>query len=401
MVSRENVSQFQLILDERPIPYDFLIDGRLLRTTIAEYLEENKLSQEIIVAIEYIRSVLPPEHRSSFYQDDWISSLRIYDDRILTGSYDGFARILDQSGNLQYTTALPQRGVKAVAWLGNGIALGGITETIALWNVDTDQETQVPRLELRHHTAPIEALAYNDKERTLLSASADTTLCVWNTMDQGKLVERPKRASSRSNKKQRTQVNIDDDSAQSLPLVPVSSPLSVLSGHTNQVMDVKFDGKDPSIAYSASLDASVRTWDLITGASVDMKMTSEPIISLTQLPKLGLLAFGNTARSIVLHDPRSSTKVASSTLRGHLGLVKSLVVSPESEFMFASGAFDGTVRVWDVRAPTQALFIIPREGEMKTAKVFAVDWCPWGICSAGEDKQIQINQGANLGPVEI
>jgi ribosome biogenesis protein YTM1 len=352
-------------------PFDFLIDGKLLRSSISDYLEQNGLSQEIIVNLEYFKSVLPPQHQTSFLQDDWISSIRISGDLILTGSYDGFARILDQSGNVQLTTPHPQRGVKTVMWMPDGgIAAAGISQTIAVYGADREKQ----RLRLQGHTAPVESL--DVVGQTLLSASADATICIWNWTSKGDIV-----APTVRKKRQR-------GSQQNVPLL---APLETLTGHIGTVAGAVFDSRDSTVAYSVGHDATIRTWDVVSAQGVDNKKSSDALSCLCQLPNLSLIALGSIARTILLHDPRAQ-QVASSVLRGHQAPVSCLRQSPTNDYLFTSASFDSTVRIWDARAPSQALFIIPRADTENKFKVFAVDWSSWGICSGGEDRQVQINQ---------
>ncbi|RUP49005.1 NUC135 domain-containing protein [Jimgerdemannia flammicorona] len=63
-------------LTKNPVPFDFLIEGQFLRTSLSEYLENAGLSTENLITIEYVESMLPPTPMSSFQHDDWISSVK-------------------------------------------------------------------------------------------------------------------------------------------------------------------------------------------------------------------------------------------------------------------------------------------------------------------------------------
>lgn len=93
---------------EDSVPFDFLVDGELLRTSLGSYLEQHGLDAEATLRLEYVRSTLPPRFETIIPQDDWVSSVsaRIptYPDLFsvvpegsaplfLTGSFDGTARI--------------------------------------------------------------------------------------------------------------------------------------------------------------------------------------------------------------------------------------------------------------------------------------------------------------------
>jgi len=55
--------------------------------------------------------------------------------------------------------------------------------------------------------------------------------------------------------------------------------------------------------------------------------------------------------------------------------------------MFASGAFDGAVRLWDVRNPAGSVFTLNRQRE---GKVLAVDWNAHGLVAGGQDGMLDI-----------
>jgi ribosome biogenesis protein YTM1 len=65
-----------------PVPFDFVVDGEILRSSLAEWVKEREgkgesRGTEETLEIEYIESVLPPQHVSSFEHDDWVSSVSV------------------------------------------------------------------------------------------------------------------------------------------------------------------------------------------------------------------------------------------------------------------------------------------------------------------------------------
>ena len=92
-----------LLGSEKPVPFDFLIEGELLRTSLHDYLTKKGLSSEASLNVEYTRAILPPSYLNSFSNEDWVSSLDVGDGskHIISGSYDGIVRTWDLSGNVQ------------------------------------------------------------------------------------------------------------------------------------------------------------------------------------------------------------------------------------------------------------------------------------------------------------
>ncbi|KAJ5787159.1 hypothetical protein N7457_002149 [Penicillium paradoxum] len=429
-----------LLGSEKPVPFEFLINGTFLRTSIDEYLVSNGISAETTLEIEYVRALTPPLHIASFQHDDWVSATDVLSktsaaaswasgatftkgqERILSGSYDGLLRIWNMSSETIATSPAAADGghtasIKAAKFVSpNQIASAGLDRTVRLWKYTEGEGGFTgkisPQLELYGHKAGIESLAVHAKSNRLLTGSADNTVGFWST----KKADAPAApenllpsSNARNTKRRRLNTSVS---------TPQRGPLSLLSAHTAPVSAAIFDGKDATVGYSASWDHSLRTWDLVTGSLVDTRTTSHSLLSLEHLPELSLLAAGTAARHITLIDPRASaTTVAAMTLRGHTNAVVSLARDPHSTYGLISGSHDGTCRIWDIRSTKtdkegvvgESVYSITRkslqdEGKSDSkrvggegVKVFSVCWDKTvGIVSAGEDKQIQINRGEGV-----
>ncbi|KAH0607663.1 uncharacterized protein H6S33_002697 [Morchella sextelata] len=401
-LKRYGLSQIinHLLDTSTPVPFDFLASGSFLRTSLDAYLTQHGLSAESVITLEYVRAVVPPKFRAAFQHDDWVSSVHtlspttsssLSSPLILSGSYDGIARIWNLSGQVLSEAPGHSAPIKAAKWTHNGAGLvtAGMDRTLRLWSYDPSADGAdaiTPLAELLGHKSTVEHLAVDPRSTHILSASSDSTVGVWSTTPTS-LPPAPAAAlPPKPTKKRKTAPSA----------VPRYGALALLSGHTGPVAAVEFDGKDATVAYSVGWDHTIRTWDLATHRLVDTRTTQHPIASVCVLPGLSLLAAGSTARHITLHDPRASaSEVAASTLRGHTNCVAALCAGGESEWMMASAGHDGTVRVWDVRAAgSGSVFVIRREGEGVSGreKVFAVEWSEVGIVSGGEDKRVQINE---------
>ncbi|KAF3638460.1 putative folate transporter 1, chloroplastic-like [Capsicum annuum] len=79
--------------DWNPEPFDFLIDGELVRMSLEEFLLAKGISAEKILEIEYIRAVAPRKQEEPSLHDDWVSAVDGSNSKfVLTGCYDGFGR---------------------------------------------------------------------------------------------------------------------------------------------------------------------------------------------------------------------------------------------------------------------------------------------------------------------
>ncbi|KAH0563007.1 ribosome biogenesis protein ytm1 [Trichoglossum hirsutum] len=427
-----------LIASEKPIPFDFLIAGTFLRTSLDEYLTANGISSESTLTLEYVRSLVPPLYLASFEHDDWVSSVDVLSksspvsqssfnvvgqERILSGSYDGLLRVWNMSSQV-IATSPPTGGgghtssIKAAKFISpSEVVSSGLDRTVRIWKYSEAPDHFSAELELLlelyGHTKSVDSLAVHAPSMKIISASMDHTVGVWSIDKSGgpaappQLLPSTQTTSTRSKRRKPT-------SSDSTP--PRRGPLALLKSHTAPVASTIFSPSDPTVAYSVSWDHTLRTWDLLTTSLVDTRTTSHPLLSITSLPDLHLLAAGTSARHITLIDPRAdATTISALTLRGHSNAVVSLAQDPESVWGLVSGSHDGTCRVWDVRSLKlgtgvsgevgESVYTIKREGQPdgvrrvggEGIKVFSVCWDrEVGIVSAGEDRKVQINRGKSV-----
>ncbi|CCU76527.1 microtubule associated protein (Ytm1) [Blumeria hordei DH14] len=421
-----------------PIPFDFLINGSFLRTSLEEYLRSNGLSSETRLNLQYVRSLIPPSYKASFEHDDWVScvdaisthslagswggnNVPIGRELILSGSYDGLLRIWNQSGQVITTSGGQESGghlssIKAAKFISpTMIASTSLDRTIKVWKFAQSDDgfngKLTPKLTLYGHRGAVESIDVHGPSGRMISGSNDGTMGVWS-FSKNTAPEAPASLLAPESASKRRKL-------ETMASTPQRGPLSILSSNLGPVTAVIFNPLDSTVGYSASQDHSIRTFDLTTSILVDTRTTSHPLLSLVALPGIStqLLAAGNSARHITLIDPRvsaQSTQVM--TLRGHTNKVVSLASDPESNYGLVSGSHDGTCRIWDLRSSrsgtkeegngvvSEAVYVIEREGHQgkrpvggEGIKVFGVHWDKEvGMVSGGEDKKVQINHGRGV-----
>ncbi|KAK3629428.1 ribosome biogenesis protein ytm1 [Elasticomyces elasticus] len=393
----------RLLETDKPLPLEFLINGQFLRTSLDEFLTKNGISAETTLSVEYVKALIPPIYSASYEHDDWISSVDVNFQRILSGSYDGLLRVWNMSSEVVGTGQSHTSSIKAAKFISpTQIASSGMDRTIRIWKYEDAQAagaaSLTATLELYGHKASVDNIAVHGNSSRILSASADHSIGLWSTK-KAEAPAAPENLLPSANKRRKL------SNAKQLPQ---RGPLSMLQGHQSQVGDVCFDEKDATVGYSASWDHSVKTWDLTTSTCVDTRTTAQSLFSICHLPESSLLATGTSARHITLIDPRASaTTISAMTLRGHTNAVVSLARDPNTSYQIVSGSHDGTCRVWDIRSVRseasdrvgESVYVIERDsakGKRVVAgegvKVFSVCWDKdVGIVSGSEDKQLQIN----------
>src|SRR5436305_246586 len=135
---------------------------------------------------------------------------------------------------------------------------------------------------------------------------------------------------------------------------PVMATLrSTLRGHGRLVKGVAF-APDNSLLAVASDNRKVRLWDPETGRLVrQVTGHSAPVVSVAFSSDTCLLACGSHSRRRAVPDEICLWDHAAGNLLqhwpGHSGAVSSLAFAPDGRTL-ASGSYDGTLRLWDVRA---------------------------------------------------
>jgi ribosome biogenesis protein YTM1 len=428
-----------MLATEVPIPFDFLVNGTFLQSTLEDYLKDHGLSLESHITLQYVRSLIPPVFQASFEHDDWVSAVDVLSatspagrwsgegtgfqhgqDRILSASYDGLLRIWNASGQVLATSPSVSMGghsasIKAAKFVTNAqVVSAGADRSVRVWKyIESNHFTGEfkPTLELYGHTASIDSVEVNGQNKRILTASADGAIGLW-TASKKDAPEAPTSLLPTAHTTKRRKVS-------SSVSTPQRGPLSLMTIHKAPASAAIFDPRDRTIAYSASQDHTVKTLDLTTFREVTSLTTSHPLLSLCAVPRAStpLLAAGTSARHITLIDPRVSTATTSvMTLRGHSNMVVSLAACPDNDYSLVSGSHDGTCRIWDLRSSRPAtqdeglgsvsepIYVIDRESRQgkkrpvagEGCKVFGVTWDRLGIISAGEDKRVQINKGKDL-----
>ncbi|GAA6012123.1 hypothetical protein JCM10207_005137 [Rhodosporidiobolus poonsookiae] len=403
----------KVLENESPIPFDFLIDQTLLRSSLGAYCAATGTSEEVVLEVEFLPSTLPPQLESTQPSEDWVSDVSVaVRGALLSASYAGTLSL--QSSDLPPPSTLTFAGHDLSALSAcyvphpsgsedkRWIASGGMDRVGRVWEytvppLSLTSETPLPTPQtlytLSLHQAPISSVRSRPLPSIstaptasphLLTAGWDGLIGLWDLtpgVNEGDVeVEEVERK-----KKRRKQ----------LTNIVNKSPLTVLTGHTGKVSRAAFDRIDVTKAYSAGWDHSVRSWDLSIGAETSSKTSDKVLLALSQLAAPNLLATGTTDRLICLWDLRTdAAQNISLTLPGHSAPVSSVAAHPTSSLLLASGSYDGTVRIWDARSAKQALFTLPlppKEGDAgrkEPEKILAIDWDGERLVAGGEGSRV-------------
>ncbi|KAF8589339.1 WD40 repeat-like protein [Ramaria rubella] len=364
----------------QPVPFDFLIRGEVVGASIGEWCAEHG---EETLEIEYIESLMPPQRMTTIMQDDWVSSVSCQvPGAILAGSYDANVRIFDASQTPVHTIAGHSAPVTSVCWVGTGvIASASHDRSVRLVRIPEAHDGEPNVLASLHlHTAPVSSVASDRNGTRLLTSSWDTFIGVWTTTIPDS-DEVPAENIGEERKKRRKVVE------EARPVR--KAPEHVMKSHTGRVTRALFSVAPSSEhqAYSCGLDSTFRMWDTTVGVC-----TSTITLSEKPLTDLALLADGATAlasstdRTVSLFDLRNTTTSATTLTLAHSSLPSTLSAHATDIWRVMSGAYDGVVRVWDVRSAKAPVASFKNE---KGGKVLSVDWGT-GICAMGGEDGVEV-----------
>ncbi|KAI0238122.1 WD repeat protein Lub1 [Massospora cicadina] len=252
--------------------------------------------------------------------------------------------------------------------------------------------------ELVGHTQDVKAVAAAFDDRVVLSVSRDTTLRVWNLVDEGETVylghrsfvncvkgippthENPEGLyltggsdkvinvfNPHQPEKPTFSLAGHEDNVVTLDTLPDGRILSgswdrtarvwkgwgqqfVLRGHTQAVWAVK--SLSHGLMATGSADRTIRLWDSVTGKGVKVILAhTDCVRGLDELPGKGFVSCGNDGAIKVWGYDGSLLQ----ELFAHTSFVYSVAVLPGTPDCFVSGGEDRSVRIWRGGACVQTI----------------------------------------------
>ncbi|KAI8366347.1 WD40-repeat-containing domain protein [Choanephora cucurbitarum] len=265
-IQKEGLSEIvNSLLDlEKPIPFDFLVEGQLLRTSVVDYLNAARLSTENVITVEYVESMLPPVPLTAYEHDDWISSVHGHQGQLfLTGAYDNMVRLWNAMGECTATLTSHTDAVKSVSFgqvtdSTAQIFSGSLDQSVLGWSVDLNDQTYRVMYECKGHKGAVESISVDQSNRYLATASADSFVKIWTT-------ETPEEDEpSHETNKKRKKITTDGRK--------LKTQAVTLEGHVGGVNAVVFDSSDSNVVFTGGWDHSIRSWDIEQQVNVTTKV---------------------------------------------------------------------------------------------------------------------------------
>jgi WD40 repeat protein len=225
------------------------------------------------------------------------------------------------------------------------------------------------------HEEAVTGLLFIDEGNTLLSASRDKTIRVW---DFGSMVG-PGRVLTLFGHSEpvldvafapdlTTMATASRDDTVRLWEPDLGTSIGALRGHTGDVVSVVYT-EDGSRLASASEDGTVRIWDARTGECVGVLRGHEGGVWGVAFDSSGR-KIASAGRDTTVRVWDASTGETLRVMRGHDARVNGLSFSPDGA-LIATASRDHTVRVWDASSGALVRTITDHESDVFDAKFSA------------------------------
>lgn len=168
------------------------------------------------------------------------------------------------------------------------------------------------------------------------------------------------------------------------PLGESTALLQTLSGHTNAVRACAIS-TDGSFIASASLDRTVKLWDITSGQErATMVGHSDAVIGCAISPDDRFVVSAGYDNTLKVWDVQTGAEQA--TLTGHTGPVNGCAISPDGAFI-VSASWDSTLKLWDANTGAERATL---EGHDDALMACAISPDGAFIVSASQDGALKI-----------
>jgi len=395
----------RLLSFETPVPFDFLINGEFLRTSVTAYLEAHKLTSEKVVKLEYVLALAEPEKSDVDQVPDWVAGVAamqaLPSSWFAAVSYDGTVRVY-QDDRSQLVTRLSDVPLTALAaqpvdsGLGSHVIAAGKDGVVRCCACrhggGSDPAECGPVSELRgpgtRHA--VEAVAINEDGSLLASAGWDQEIFVWN----GDVFTPIEAGNAGSGNKRKASGHAAGDGFR--------PKLTLEGGHSQVVTCLQFGARErhPFTLISGSWDCSMRVWDVAAATCVCNWPVGRAVTSLSVSPAMpSQMVTAHEDGHISIWDVRAAPHPSvqgalsldastglplTSAQPLHRRLAAQVAWCPEDAYRIASAGHDGNLCIVDPRSPKMPLqsVCVGKAGRNPT-KVLCVTWLGRETLAAG------------------
>ncbi|HIK07173.1 MAG TPA: WD40 repeat domain-containing protein [Trichormus sp. M33_DOE_039] len=340
---------------EEKIQDSSISDGNLLSTTITKKIDGLLYTQDSLP-----HAISPPETIRTSLQDAPVSlpSAEDYQQILLTKTRlrDSQKPVVPSPGKLTFMLGIILSNVLLLTLIMVGYYILKVApvntpvpqnpDSFLRLNPSLKTKNQIVVKTLSGHGDAVWSVVLTKNGQTLVSASADQTIKVWN-LNTGKIIR-------------------------------------TLSGHSNIVRAIALSADEQTLV-SGGGDNTIKIWNFQTFELMrTLTVDSAPVWSVAISDDGQILVSGNGDGSIKIWNLYTDTLLQ--TIPGHQGRVFSVAISPDGK-TFATGGIDKTVRLWDLQTGQLVKAIAQHEDAVRSV-IFSRDGQT--LASASWDQTIKI-----------
>ena len=387
------------------IPFDFLINDKLLRLPLDSTIRKEGLSTEHAVIVHYFPARLPPRKGGETeILPDWITAMDYHTagagagagtGMLVVGGADGIVRAFSsstaaattnsgggdsssthQSLNKIVCSASAHAGsiqcLSVSSLINNNkdgilVATGSMDQTLVT-HILRDDTLNLHAVYSGGHVNSISSVALSSNGQMMASGDWDGGISLWsvptsslsspgaNDNNNNNEVDKPKKKRKGS-----TSATIGNDVDDGIHEV---KPLTSVNAHSSNVAGLVWGHHDgnssPTTLLSGSWDHGLKVYDT---ARMDCVLTlngSRVVSAMDRCSNGNVVATGSPDCIVRLWDMRTNNN--GSSLSSHIGgmdkslrqshklWVSSVKWSPTDPFILASTSHDGTMKIWDIRS---------------------------------------------------
>ena len=409
------------------VSFNFLFESvadvrTLLRGELKKMLVEAGWTLERTVRLEYFEASPEPQLVGTIDHPEWIKTVASCGNHFVTGCYDGSVRLFTRDQNeplcLVKEHSMAVSGVAFIPSIKSSVRVVSVSQDQTAFALHQDEKliSLEKSFKLADLKEPFSCVAASRRGDFIAAASISGKISVYSGRreDQDDLSSPAMMSAEPAKKKSRKNG--------AFPELKQRRSRFVLDGaHSAAVTALLFDSslgnnQNNPLLFSASLDGSIRAWDLAEQSFAFILSCDSPITALARQPTNSkLLISGHPDGSVRLWDI-SEPLISSSALQPttffagnpeimkkrmsslHKGWITALSWSPRDENCFASAGHDGSVSIWDIRSDSVSpapQYTLKAGNSLKddeeNVKILALDWSDDGVIRfGGEDCKLSI-----------
>ncbi|CAD2108764.1 ribosome biogenesis protein YTM1, putative [Plasmodium vinckei] len=379
--------------DDNNISFDFLINKKILRSSISEFLEENNILSESTIEIEYILCLKKKTSKNIDDISEWISKMIIIEDKLYCSTFEGNILYYDlKSFNkidekmISDTPIYSFNVCKYASKNGDNynnqfqnmhqsvIGLSNGTMKVCL-NEETDKGISLKsEVYLGNNEDMIKCIEFNKSYSLLLSGGTDNKI---NIYDNNYILEELKNDSSNKRK-----------------LKNVITPKKCIYKEEGIISSLSFLNDTKFLC--TSLNSNINIYDTTNIDIVSSYSYNKAILS-SDIINDNLFVAADDQSIIKLFDIRCLNQTNVITLNGnkyyfHDKIITSLEAN-KNELYILSASHDGFINIYDIRLNKSPIYTIKNENQLKyLSSTWFYNNCQNSSIVSADERNLAIHQ---------